>query len=228
MLTGDAVVLDLPFELDVASVAKQIKLRNNAEAVEEAAARLIEMVKGVARPRGLYRRVRPVLGDDSTFKIDGIPFTSRVLSKVLDNEHDVFPYLVTIGPELDSLDVSHSDMLERYRLDAVKSMVLHSAGRAFAAHLAEKYPGGRLTHINPGEIDDWPLEQQRPLFSLLGGAEVLGVSLTEGGMMKPVKSRSGLFFYNDDGFETCRLCRQMRCSGRRAAYDPAVAAKYLA
>ena len=225
----EEIFLDLSYKLELPAVAKQIRLRSVENSVNAVAADLIAMVEPVARPKAVYRPLRPKHLDDSGFEVDRTRFSSRVLSKLLAEDSVVFPYIVTIGPELAALDLPHTDMVGRYRLDAVKSMVLHAAGRAFAEHLQSEYPGHRLTHMNPGEIDDWPLTQQRFLFSLFPGVEEkIGVTLTDGCMIKPAKSRSGIFFANEDAFETCRLCHQLKCPGRRAAYDASVIARYTA
>jgi hypothetical protein len=226
---GQEVFLDLDFDLDVHDVAKQIKMRTGDADMTGVATDFINAVKPVARPRAVYRPLKVDSLDDASFEIDGTSFNSRVLGKLLEKDSYVFPFIVTIGPELDNLALSQNDMLGRYRLDTVKTMVLGAAGRVFEQHLKNKYPVKRLTHINPGELDDWPITQQRPLFSLFSGAvEKLGVRLTEGCMIKPVKSRAGIYFANDDGFETCRLCKQLRCPGRRAGFDAAVLARMTA
>jgi hypothetical protein len=226
---GSESFLDLSFELDTAAVAKLIKMRAVDTDMTAVAGELVEMVKPVARPKAAYRPLKVESLDNSSFMIGKTTFNSRVLGKVLEEGATVFPYIVTIGPELDAINWLQNDMLGKFRLDAVKSAVLFAAGRAFESHLKSVYPGRRLTHINPGEIDDWPLAQQKPLFSLFDGTVgKLGVQLTDGCMIKPVKSRSGIYFANDDGFETCRLCHQFRCTGRRAAFDAPTLARMIA
>jgi hypothetical protein len=226
---GLETFLDLTFDLDVPSVAKQIRMRTIESDNEQVASALIEMIKPVAHPKAVYRPFPIEALNEFSFQIGDTTFNSRVLGKVLEEGMTVFPYIVTIGPELDALTIPQSEMLGRYRLDVVKSMVLMSAGRSFEAHLRNEYPKRRLTHINPGEIDDWPLPQQKILFSLFDRTvEKLGVQLTDGCMIKPVKSRAGIYFANDDGFETCRLCHQSRCPGRRAAFDASVLSKFVA
>ena len=57
-------------------------------------------------------------------------------------------------------------MLRRFWLEGVKQMVLHAAGHSFTEHLQQDYPSRRATHINRGEIDDWPITEHRPRFPL--------------------------------------------------------------
>jgi hypothetical protein len=223
------IAVDLPVRLDRAAVAKRLTLRRGGRDAEQAADELVRVVESVARPRAIYRECTVKRLSDSRLGIGGSSFSSRVLGKLLNDGQTVFPYILSIGPELSGAVLPDGDMLKRYWLDTVKSMVVHIAGNSFSEHLHNKHKGQRLTHMNPGELDDWPITEQKPLFSLFGDATAeLGVALTDGYMMRPAKSRSGIFFGNDDGFETCRLCSQHKCVGRRAAYDAAAVAIYTA
>ncbi len=225
----DALFLELSYDIDKTALLRSIKMRAVETDFTAVAAELIEMVRPVSRPKAFFIPMKVKILTNASFKLGEAVFHSRVLGKVLVENAVVFPYIVTTGKELDSLNCSQNDMLAKFRLDAVKSTVLFAAGRNFENELKKRYPEHRLTHINPGEIDDWPLTEQKELFSLFKGAAAkIGVQLTEGCMIKPVKSRSGIYFVNDDGFETCRLCTQNRCAGRRAAFDAAVLARMTA
>jgi hypothetical protein len=75
--------------------------------------------------------------------------------------------------------------------------------------------------MNPGSLPDWPLEQQRVLFELLGDTrKTIGVELTESLVMVPIKSVSGILFTNEEEFASCRRCSRQGCPGRRVPYDP--------
>jgi hypothetical protein len=98
-----------------------------------------------------------------------------------------------------------------------------------AEYIKEKHHIPQVALLNPGEIEDWHITQQRPLFSLFQDSQSqIGVSLTSGGVMKPIKSRSGFIFANETGFLSCQLCTQLKCPGRRAKYDPELQKQYLA
>jgi hypothetical protein len=118
--------------------------------------------------------------------------------------------------------------MRQFCLDTIKTVVLVSSVDYLTEYLKEKQGIPRAALLNPGEITDWSITQQKPLFALFGGAEKkIGVSLTAGGVMKPIKSRSGILFPNDTGFLSCQLCTQLKCPGRRAKYDPELAKEYL-
>jgi hypothetical protein len=166
--------------------------------------------------------------DRGTVEIGGTEFKSRALSKNLEELDRVYPFIVTIGPELDQYPLGPKDMMLRFYLDLIKTTVLVTAVDYLANHIRKTYNLEGTAHMNPGEIDDWPITEQWPLFSLFRGAEKdIGVELKETGVMKPVKSRSGVIFFNDCGFASCWLCTQHGCPGRRYKYDPEKVKEYI-
>jgi hypothetical protein len=169
-------------------------------------------------PKALYSVsfVDKIEGDQVT--IDGTVFTSRVVRMNLEHVGRVFPYIVTAGTELDDMELSkdQSAML----LDQVKTVVVSKAYQFLRTHLAEKYGIKKLSSVAPGRLDEWPLTQQRELFSLFGdNVNKIGVHLTKTCLMVPVKTVSGLLFPSEAGFESCELCSREKCMGRRAAFD---------
>jgi len=220
--------VEIPFKLDIASVVRRLRLNKTSRRLEEMARELAETARSIARPKAVYQLSHSRVIDNATVDIDGIRFTSRVLSKNLLNQDTVIPFIATIGKELDELPIPPRDMMRQFCLDTIKTVVLVSAVDYLAEYLKEKHGIPRAALLNPGEIADWPITQQKPLFALFGGAEKkIGVTLTAGGVMKPIKSRSGILFPNDTGFLSCQLCTQLKCPGRRAPYDPELAKEYL-
>mgnify|MGYP001025376874 CR=1 FL=1 len=218
----------IPFKLDIASVIKRLRLNKTSRRLEEIAHELVEKARAMARPRAVYQLSHAYVIDRATVDIDGIRFTSRVLSKLLRNQDTVVPFIATIGKELDELPTPPTDMMRKLCLDTIKTLVLVSSVDYLTEYLKEKFAIPRAALLNPGEIEDWPIAQQKQLFALFGGTErKIGVTLTAGGAMKPIKSRSGIVFPNDTGFVSCQLCTQLKCPGRRAKYDPELAKEYL-
>jgi hypothetical protein len=196
--------------------------------LEELAAELAETARRIARPRAVYRLSHARIINNATVEIDGTIFKSRVLSKLLCHRDTVIPFIATIGKELDELPVPPRDMMRQFCLDNIKTVVLVAAVDYLTEYVKEKHHIPRAALLNPGEIEDWPITEQRPFFSLFSDVEKrIGVSLTTSGMMKPIKSRSGIIFPNETGFLSCQLCTQLKCPGRRAKYDPALVKEYL-
>jgi hypothetical protein len=150
-------------------------------------------------------------------------FVSKVLRANLDEVERVFPYVATCGQELDSIPVAADDIFGQFCRDTLKEMALHAAMSHLIAHLKEAYSLETLVSMNPGsgDVNVWPIEQQRELFAFFGNApESIGVLLTDSCLMVPNKSVSGLFYPSADGFQSCQLCHREKCPGRRAPFDP--------
>ena len=206
-----------------------LRLNSANNRMEEMVRELTETALASARPKALYQvsSVRGIDGD--TVDIDGTIFTSRVLRKNLTGQKTVYPFSATAGRELDELPVPDRDVMRQYCLDIIKTVVLVSGIEYLSDYLKDKYSLGQVALMNPGEIKAWPITEQKPLFALFNGSEKqIGVTLTESGVMKPVKSRSGILFPNDTGFLSCQLCTQFQCPGRRAPYDPELEKQYMA
>ncbi|OGN95567.1 MAG: hypothetical protein A2Y89_02175 [Chloroflexi bacterium RBG_13_51_18] len=141
----------------------------------------------------------------------------------------MYPFVATVGKELEELPITPKDMMMNFCLDSIKTVVLVTAVDYLTEHIKEKYNIPKIALLNPGEVEDWIITQQKPLFHLFKDIEErIGVSLTAGGVMKPIKSRSGIVFPNDTGFLSCQICTQLKCPGRRAKYDPELQKQYLA
>ena len=111
--------------------------------------------------------------------------------------------------------------MRRFWADALNQAVLHAAARRLQEHLQNRYELGPISMMNPGSLADWPLREQRSLFSLLGDVHAaIGVELTGSLLMVPTKSVSGIFFPAEASFASCQLCPRELCPNRRAVYDP--------
>lgn len=190
---------------------------------------VIDQVKDIARPKAVYMSARVNSASQDTVDINGVRFRSRILSRKIGGLETVYPFIVTVGPELDGVKALPREMWQSFILDSVKTLVLINAVNHATERIKEEYNLSDVALMNPGEIQDWPISEQLPLFRLFGGEEkAIGVSLSTGGAMRPLKSRSGIVFPDDTGFVSCRFCTQPNCPGRRAAYDPKLVKEFLA
>ncbi len=159
--------------------------------------------------------------------IDGICFKSRVLRKNLEMVGRVFPYVVTIGPGLEEKADASQDLLEKYYLDTIGNIALIKARKYLEDELRARFAMEGLSLMSPGSLEDWPIEEQRSLFSLLEGVEgAIGVKLNDSLLMIPRKSVSGIYFPTKTSFYNCQLCPRKHCEGRKAPYNEEVARKY--
>ncbi|HOZ45852.1 MAG TPA: vitamin B12 dependent-methionine synthase activation domain-containing protein [Candidatus Hydrogenedentes bacterium] len=215
-----ALIEDIPFEVNREALLRTLHIEGDSPFVDDLADLACQAAE-VARPKGVYRLSTVELQDENSVRIDGVAFTSRVLRVNLGSVHRVFPFLATCGAELEAWSRSLVDPMQAFWADAIKEQALRVAVRFLGDHLARAYGVSKRASMNPGSLADWPITQQRPLFSLFEGADrAIGITLTESYLMFPVKSVSGVWFETEDGYVNCQLCPRIDCPGRRAPYDP--------
>ena len=213
------VLEDISFKPDLAKLMKNLRVRQGSRQVDQLSS-LIEEARAIARPRAMYRVAYVDSRDENGAVINGIVFSSRVLSVNLENVHRVFPFAVTCGSELHEWMRGQDDLLVRYYADVISEAALRMAAGRLKAYLVRRYALGRTSTMAPGSLADWPIQAQRPLFALLGDPEaVIDVRLTDSLLMIPSKSVSGIRFPVEKTFESCQLCRREKCPSRKAPYE---------
>ncbi len=221
-------VLDnISVKLDPGEVLKRLRLGDKSQHIENSVQQIIEIVRPIVRPKAIYEVSYVDNKNEDSLDVGGTRFTSRVLRVNLDKIERVFPYIATCGSEVDEITIPSEHLMDNFYLDTIKGMVLGSAISYLKDYLTRNYALGQVTHMNPGSLDDWPVTQQKELFSIFGNVEdCIGVKLTESYLMIPLKSVSGIYFPTQIKFESCQLCPREECSGRRAPYDPSLAGRY--
>ena len=215
----------IPVSLDPEHIRKRLHLRHDGDRSYTQA--LVSIAEPLISAKAVYRDCFIEAKFEDAIYIEGIRLTSKVLRKNADNIERVFPYVITIGDKLEEAVRKGEDLLDRYCLDLVGNMALHTARRYLEDHLRSTYALDRLSYIGPGSLKDWPIENQKALFSTLGDVERhIGVRLAENCLMRPTKSLSGIYFPTEISFYTCQLCSRERCPGRRALYDEGLAREY--
>lgn len=204
---------------DFEDLRKKLRIRDGSSKADRFA-RLVKEAKELARPLALYGVAYVDSMGESSVVLDGILFESRVLRVNLGEVHRVFPYVATCGTELHDWAAAQDDLLLRFYADQISESALREAQEALEQDLEERFQPGSTSAMSPGSLPDWPLHEQRPLFSLLGDTQAaIGVRLTDSQLMVPTKSVSGIRFATEQSFASCQLCPRARCPSRRAAYD---------
>jgi len=215
-------LIDIPFELDVVSIAKTVHIEPDSpdgRTLRE----LIEKARQIAQPKAMYREAFIDGKGTDTVTVEGLTFTSRMLRANLEPVERVFPFIATCGHEMDTADLLAGDFLIEFWWDAIKAVLLGCAIRHLSEQLKQRFALGKTSSMSPGsgDVDVWPIEQQRELFSLLGDVKgQIEVELTESFLMKPNKTVSGICFATKVDFHSCQVCRRQGCPGRHAAFDP--------
>jgi hypothetical protein len=220
------IIDHIPVKLEAQDIARRLGTRPD-RAGSSLLGDLIELSHRLISLRAVYDISYLGAKDNDSVEVAGVRFRSRVLRHNLDRAQKVFPYIMTIGQELERTASSLGDLLKQYYLEEIANIVLEQSVSWLAENLRERWGLPRLSDLGPGSLEDWPITEQRPLFSLFGDTEkLIGVSLTDHFLMIPRKSISGILFPSDESFTACQLCPRADCPSRKARYDEALAAEY--
>ncbi|MBN1685661.1 MAG: hypothetical protein JW852_03355 [Spirochaetales bacterium] len=212
---------EIPFEIDLEALSRSLHIKPESDHVKELAA-LVDKVREVGRPKAVYKESFIDDKGVETVSIDGVTFTSRVLRRNLDGVERVFPYIATCGNEVDRIDIPKDDFLQEFWLDAIKAQLLRSSISHVTGLFETKHKLGKTALMSPGsgDLEVWPIEQQREFFSLFGDVEgMIGVRLTDSFLMIPNKTVSGIRFQTEVDFQSCELCHREKCPSRRAPFN---------
>lgn len=221
------VLEPIPVQLSLEEALTHLRIGPDSAYAAEAK-EAVGLALSLAHPRAVYELAYVEERDGDRVNLGGVWFTSHVLRRNLEEVHRAFPRIVTIGGELEKeVAASSGDLMRQFQLDALANRILGAANRYLHDYLVRRYGLGELSGMNPGSLPDWPLPEQRPLFSLFGDVQkLIGVRLTEDFLMIPRKSTSGIYFPTEVPFVSCQLCPMERCSGRKAPYDPKLVEEY--
>ncbi|MEW6265058.1 MAG: vitamin B12 dependent-methionine synthase activation domain-containing protein [Thermodesulfobacteriota bacterium] len=221
---NETVILNqIPFSLDLPALAARLRIRPDNSYYRDLEALAGEALT-IARPRAVIRLAYIDALEDDRVMVEGVRFVSRLLADKLAQTHRVFAYVATCGTELDEWASSKNDMLRRFYAEEINALALVTARKTLLEEIDRRFKPGQVSAMSPGSLPEWPIEQQGPLFELLGSpAQVIGVRLTSSFLMLPVKSVSGIYFPTETPFFSCQLCPREKCPGRKAPYQAAEA-----
>jgi len=218
----------IPVTLDRGAVGE--RLRWNADRARAGAADFddpLTLARSLIKLRAVYEISYIGAKGEETVEVAGVTFRSRILRRNLDQAQKVFPFIMTAGPALEVAASASGDLLKQYYLEEMANIALENGAAWLAERLKTRWGFPGLASMDPGSLEDWPITEQPKLFSIFGDTErLIGVRLTDSMLMVPRKSISGIFFPSEEGFTSCQLCERDGCPGRRAPYDPTLAATY--
>ena len=188
---------------------------------------LIEVAMALIEPKAIFEVCYIEDKLEDAVMVNGRHLTSRVLRKNLDQAERIFPFVITLGPKLGEKQADSTDLLENYYLDTIGNVTLSSARKQLKRHLKSEFALEKISSMAPGSLPDWAIEEQAPLFKLLGDVDAaIGVKLSNSLLMLPAKSISGIYFPTEVSFFSCQLCPRERCESRKAKYSPKLAEEY--
>jgi hypothetical protein len=210
--------LSIPVQVDYDEILNKI-YPNRLPPKDDSLKTIILESQTISHPQAVFRLAWIESIESEGIVIDRVRFESPLLSKTLHRTCLVFPYIITLSQKFDDKISAAGSLLEQFYLDQIGNLLLRKCGVYLESHLKYLYNIKQLSSISPGSLADWPIEGQKPLFSLLGETQrLIGVSLTPQMLMIPKKTISGLFFPTKEKFIACSLCSRKDCPEREAPY----------
>ena len=170
------IIRPIPVILDQEEIKRMLHMvrRGDWSQVQWLIKRARALIKASAAYRICYIEGRL----EDTIRIDGVSLKSRVLRRNLDRVERVFPFVLTIGGALEEEARACTDILQQYYLDTIGNAALASVRSYLEDHLRSRYALTTLSSMSPGSLKDWSIENQGPLFSILGDVKgAIGVRL---------------------------------------------------
>lgn len=201
-------------DLDVAELLKNLK----GQELGEHLAVLLEDARVLIEPKAAYSTARVVrLENDQIYLENGHVLRSMILGDMLERGQEIVPYVVTIGPKLET-EASKRGLLQSFLLDKIGNYALHKACAYVKSRVEERF-GKTVSEFSPGSGTGelFGIEQQETLFRILDPVNSIGVHLKTGLMMVPRKSVSGVFATTREEYVACEYCPR-RCESRRAPF----------
>ena len=173
----------------------------------------------LVQPQSVFRLACIESVEHDGVVIDKTRFSGPLLPQTLPKTSAVFPFIITLGQKLDDKIFSSDNLMEQFYFDQIGNILLKKCGTYLESHIKKSYAVKQLSSISPGSLTTWPIEEQKPLFSLFGNTQsLIGVSLTPQMLMIPSKSISGFFFPTQEKFIACSFCSRKKCPERSAPY----------
>lgn len=208
------------------TVAMKNKLRITEQDDIELFDSMIKTVLEIANPKIIFKESYITERHDNAVTIDGQLFECTLMKNNLSEVNRVFPFTVTCGRELYNWARKIDDIFVQYWADHIMEVVLRNAVAVLYDTIKTQYGVSKLSSMNPGSLEGWPIEQQIPLFKLMENKQVeIGVELTESYLMVPQKTVSGILFKSKSGYTNCKLCEMVNCPSRSAQYEPGLREK---
>lgn len=181
-----------PFSYDMESLDKELHLRGN-EAMLNILEAIYKMVEKITRPKAIYFEARITEKTDESVKINGVPFESQLLRGYVNQGDPIFPYIVTVGTELDDYAKTLKDPMKLFMIDEVMNLLVNT-GKVFVADRVKEATGWQsVQDYVPGNGEEWSTVEQKRLFDLFAGETAkIGVTLGDNYFVLPGRSTIGV------------------------------------
>ncbi|MCK9217830.1 MAG: hypothetical protein M0P77_07935 [Firmicutes bacterium] len=220
MIKVDTIINnDINFEIDGDYLINFLKINESASMRKEALL-IADRVKGIVKPKYIAKKMRiDKLGNNYAI-INGVEFKSTILARLIRENASVFAFIATSGREIENYKSSITDIFESYVLDKIAYLACLRVLRDIEMILNNDFNTKGLISIAPGSLPGWDIGELASILKLFQGEHAkIGVDVTDGGMINPVKSICGLFIESKMSIHRCEICIKSDCDFREAEFD---------
>ena len=213
------VIDPVPLKLNTAELTENLKPQELGKELVV----LFDKAQPLIEPKAVYTTTHVSrLENDLVFLENGHTLRGIVLADMLNSGQEIVPYVVTIGPKLESKIGQEENLLHSYLLEKIGDYALRQA----LAYLKSLVSGGfgnrrgAVSEFSPGTGTGelFRIEQQKPLFQILDPATAsVGVYLSPSMMMVPRKSVSGVLAATPEEYVACAYCPR-KCESRSTPF----------
>lgn len=226
MSTAPQHVIDLKIDLPLREVLRGMGCKGGKapDHIAVATERLLNEVRPLIHPRGVYRICEVAGMTDTELRLTGWPSFHGPIAGFLKPSRRVAVSVITIGnitQELGQQRIEKGELFEGFALHGIGAAAADLAADAMAEYLRQ-HEAGPDEDVTPPFSPGYcglGLEEQKTLFSIVDGS-VIGVKLWESCIMEPAKSVSGLIGIGPaseiiERGVPCQWCELTNCSMRR-------------
>ena len=209
---------EIEFKVDYEELYSRLNIRKR-EKFSEKINCLVEEASLIAHPKGIYKTAFIDKKGKDYIIVDGIKLSSKTLRNNVDKINKLFIFLVTCGKELADWASLKTDLLDDFFADAIQEHACRIASNILINEIDERFKLKNPSTMNPGSLEDWPIQEQKPLFKLLENRNLeIQTSLSDSFLMQPTKSVSGIRFSSETSFCNCQMCPRENCPTRVTEY----------
>jgi hypothetical protein len=180
----------IPVSFDRNRLMEENKIKPDTDLAEEFLG-VIAAAEGALKCKAVLKQVELSGAGENGAVLDGVEFNSGSVAEKLRGKKYIFLYVMTVGTEIDGCEDADYPVLG----DIVRQAALDISMKYTLDYIKDKYGCTDVSFINPGTLEDWPVELNKTIFEMIGKVtELTGAVMTASGFMKPWYSSAGIIF----------------------------------
>jgi len=186
------IFTDIPYELTMETLNEELNLRNKKNLLKIVET-LLAKTREITRLKAIYFSGDVSEKNDISVAINGESFESELFRGYAEKGDRVYPYMVTVGTELDEYAKTLTDTMDQIMIDGIMNLLVN-IGKVFVAQEVQKEARWDSTQdYVPGNGEAWPTEEQTRLFDMFGDqSQKIGVTLGDHAFVLPGRSTIGI------------------------------------